>query len=591
MKSVYKLTAIVIPVIYLFFVFAHFYNGQPIEYDDGILINPLKNITSITDYMNARSNFLIWDVQPVRDFSYITDIKFNNFFSFWNLQRVNFSIWIGCYFLVIFTIDALFDFFNINKKYDWIIFGSGIFLIHPVLQLGPFWISSRKHILAAFFILLSTYFFLKIKNLTRPTFFEIFIVSLFYLLSIFSQPITILLPAAFFILLILRHPFKSLTTINLLIFLLILSFIFFVCLYLNHQFYNVTYIRMNGGVIYNYVADNVAQVRLLTLGRFFYQVFDFTMASPVEHDRGSIRNIIGLLAMPIFFYLSIKGVGKKITIFSFSWFMLPILVVILGDVKLFALDTYLLSSFIAILFILVVFFSRFKFNYFLYILYIPLLLETYGYSKAFKNGLEIARYAQTKEITSFGQYALATSLLYHGHFDEAFKESYALSKINSNFDHLNHLLPASLYGSKELSVNTKIRIFKSWPKNYFYTNFYHSLLYQIGSRNFHHYQYQALQNIDTAITMPELRKHVFESLIFIVLNCESTKKEYCKSHYKELKNKYFHFFKDTDYEFEIVTKLTRAINEKSWATSEKTYYHKINYILFYRNDRCSYYSF
>lgn len=587
MKNLQKYIIFIIPIIYIFFIYDHFISGRPIEYDDGILLDPLLKVHSLKDYFEARKSLQIWDVQPVRDLSYLVDFQLQKFVPAWNVQRSNFFIWICIYLILIKLLNLILSHFNFPPKQNWIIFFSGIFLIHPVLQLGPFWISSRKHILACLFILLATYFFFKIKQLNRPTARESFLVCLFYLLSVLSQPITILIPGIYLLVLVIKFPLKTLFNRNLYLFIFFFTLIFILSMWANYYFYNIVYVKMNSGTIYKYVADNVTQVRLLTFGRFFYQVFDYTMASPIEHDRGSVRNIIGLLSIPIFYYLSIKVLGRNVSIFSLLWFLLPLMVVTLGDVKLFALDTYLITSFVAILILLACFFVRYKFNYFLYLLYIPLLIESHNYSKAFVNGLGIARYANKKEITSFGQYAIATSLLYHGHFDEAFREGYALSKINSNFDHLNHLLPASLYGSVNLSNKTKIRIFKSWPQNYFYTNFFHSLLYPINSKNFHFYQYKALDFIDTAFTIPELRKHIFESLIYIKLHCEEVRKTFCEQKFETAKKRYFTDYEKTNYEFEITTKLTRNSEAKSNILITRNYYQKVNFILFYKNNLCS----
>lgn len=508
--------------------------GKPIGYDDPILIEPMLKVNNLKDYLSLINQNIIWDVQPIRDLSYFIDIQLMKLIPFWNFHITNLIIWaLISITLYHFFKEFLSHFAKINKQ--WIYLITLYFFLNPVFQIGPFWLSSRKHILSTFFALLAGYITVKFKNTILKNYKYTCLIILFYFLSIFSHPITLMLPV-FIILFIfnLKSPKEWISPQALFLFLGLLVISIWGA-YENYYFYNEKYPLMNNGSSYKLTSDNLLQVRLLTLGRFFYQIFDFSFSSPVEHDRGSIRNIIGLLTLPIFIYLSLKMNKFKSTFFSILWFILPITIVIFGDVKLFALDTYLLTASFGILSIILLFLFRIKFQFMYYLLLVPLFFDLRTYADAFLDNYELAKYATRKELSTFSQYSLTLSLISRGNYNEAFKEAYALSRLAPNFPDLNYLLPISLFGATQISRTNKIKIFEKWNNNNFFATYFHSLLYLNNSQKFRTLQDLAIQQAPAALKFKDVKDITMASLAAYEFYCEPNKKTFCKSQIDEIK--------------------------------------------------------
>lgn len=536
MKTLNQKILFFFPLIILLLYFAAtwdlFNNNQLSTYDDPVIINPLYDVKSIADYFEHKKLGLIWDVQPIRDLSYILDIHINRVIPLWSFQKINFLIW---YLTCIFFYFFICSFFKVflstqySRYRHWILFFAILYTIHPVMQLGPFWLSSRKHLLSALFISISGWLLLKVCREKEITFKDSLLISFFYCISIFSHPITIFFPFFALICLYFCELTKKINRTNLFVLVGSLLIIMFSAAYLNYLFYHVSYPQMTASKSYKFFTENMTQVRLLTLGRFFYQIFDFTMASPFEHDRGSIRNIIGLLSLPIFIYIGIKKIPLKPLLTSLTWFVFPLILVILGDVKLFALDTYLIIASIGIIITLIAFCSRFDFHWSLYLIAFLFLRETQIYSHAFLDGLSLAKYAQEKEVTAFGQYSLATAYLNSNRFDEAFEESFALSKLTNNQLELEFLLPISLYNSKRISNKKKVELFEKWQNNGFLSSFYYSLLLPKGSYKFHMLQEKAMSKAHEVFKLPDSNQLLMKTVAYYIVNCPKEKSYDCWS--------------------------------------------------------------
>lgn len=525
-------------LIFFIFFIAYFFcvsnlliDGKPIGYDDPIIIDPLFKVHSLKDYFELRDKLKIWDIQPVRDLSYIIDIQIKKRIPFWSFYHSHFLYWIFtlvCFFLFIkeFLIKYSSN-YHYKNLITWSFFLGLIFFTNPIYQLGPLWLSSRKHILSALFIFIAGYFTVKYSEKIRTQLSYVFFISFFYGLSVFSQPITILFPVFVFFVLIFENNLRNFVQKNIILLFIALGSITLTNAYLNYVFYHKTYPLMNEGHGYKLVLENIWQVRLLGLGRFFYQFFDFTMASPIEHDRGNIRNIIGLLCLPPFLYYCYKKIPFRFLFLSFLWFLLPLSVVLLGDVKLFALDTYLIIASFGIFSLFGYLLHKKEFNPFYFLIIIPLLYETQKYSYAFGQNLRLARYATEKEETNFGYYSLATSLLSNGYSDEAFEKSYILSKLSTNFKQLEYLLPMSLIGAKRIPHQRKAKILKEWNFNSFYTTFYYSTLLSPKSQEFRKAQDLLPKQVDSTFQFPDINGATIMILAFYINHCEEKQRRHC----------------------------------------------------------------
>ncbi len=490
--------------LYLISVFSLLKNGHPINYDDPLLIPPIESLKSFQHYIDLVKNGTIWDIQPVRDLTYFIDYTLIKRTHFWSYYYSNFFIWILIYFGVYkLTIQACIFFNTLNENTKkWCLFFSTIFFVHTIFQLGPFWISSRKHILSCLFIFLaSNYlfrFFNEVKNQNLKT---VFLIAIFYMLSVFSHPITILFPGFILVVYIIKKIEKKRLFF---ILLFLVSLIFVLCSALNYYYYFVVFVKQTGvNASVKLIVEDPFQVRFLTFGRFFYQIFDPTMASPFEHDRGSVLNLVGLLTFPIFIYLASKILDYKKVIIACAWFFFPLMLVIANDIKLFALDTYVITASWGIFILLCLGFSRFKFSFLYYFFILPLLYLNFNYANAFLNDLSLAYYAHNKEVSIFNQYALAKTLINYQKFDEGFVESYALSKITPSLSELNYFLPISILYAKKIPYKTKIKLFENLNLKSFYRYYYYSLMFPVGSFNFKKYQHLAILHIHTMFTDKE----------------------------------------------------------------------------------------
>ena len=507
-KLFWFLTFLII-LVYVYSTLPFLTTFTTIKYDDPILLDPLKNITSLSSYIDTYLNYEIWDIQPVRDFTYLFDLFLIKHLSFWNHHIINFLVWglIGVYgFFCLRKLQLILS--SIENRsfpdaYKWASFFILLYLVFPAMQIGPFWVANRKHILACLFILLSFYHLLDAYLNSQLDKKKIALISLFYLLSVFSQPITIFYPAFVFIFyFLLKYKNNLFDTIKKSFWLWVILGLFSVLAAVaNYIFYYKFYPIMSQGAV-DFVPEHIWQYRLLTLGRFFYQSFDFTLAMPVEHDPGSVRNIIGLLSLPIFFWWALKQIGPKLMLISFSWFMFPISLIIIRNVKLFGLDSYLIVSFFGIISTLTLIFSRYSFKNYFYILFVPVLYFSTQYSQLYKDDLKLAQYAYSKEVTLFSQYALANTLLNRGRSDEAFQEFYALFKIAPLYKELPFVLPLALFDSKKIAPKVKQNLLYEWSKNGFYAHSFYALTYPPGSKRFLDNMERAMQKVEESFKLP-----------------------------------------------------------------------------------------
>lgn len=154
-----------------------------LNYDDFALLQPLKTVTSFSDYELLRDRGLVFDLQPVRDVSYWLELQLEEPLSVRNSQLVNLILWITCL--------ALFQFIVWHERYDAVqsvfcLFWVGL---HPIVTESVDWISGRKHILSAMF-LLSTVALVLVSRRRRSSF-TLVLAFIAYGLALLSQPLSL----------------------------------------------------------------------------------------------------------------------------------------------------------------------------------------------------------------------------------------------------------------------------------------------------------------------------------------------------------------------------------------------------------------
>lgn len=169
----------------IFIFFPHFLN-KPYALDREIIIKPLQSVSSPSEYLAKLNEGKILDVQPIRDISHLIDIFIEKSFGF---------SWIGelhNLFLLLLTCIFLFEIFKKYFEEKIAVLGVFIFCNHPTIFNIFIEETSRKHILAVLFTLISFYFFKSDRLANNIKYRLISYIS--FLLSLLSCPITILFP-------------------------------------------------------------------------------------------------------------------------------------------------------------------------------------------------------------------------------------------------------------------------------------------------------------------------------------------------------------------------------------------------------------
>lgn len=166
-------------------VYAPLFRQDPLlNRDDLDLIEPLKQVSGLGSYFSGIAEGRIFDVAPVRDLTFKANLLAAGIpvlggFHFWNSV-----IWSLCALLVFLILRA--------KNFSPTAVYASILLLacHPAMVNTVSWVSARKHLLAAFFILVAT----AAVVTGRPRRHRTAWITFCYFLAVFSQPIVLLWP-------------------------------------------------------------------------------------------------------------------------------------------------------------------------------------------------------------------------------------------------------------------------------------------------------------------------------------------------------------------------------------------------------------
>lgn len=293
---------------------------------DSSLILPLfENFDGLWGYLKALFNLQTYDVQPVRDLSLFID------WSIYRSTKINTALfqnilwwWVAS----VFVFKTLMEIKpTLQKNYLWGI--TVLFSVYPLFASSLNWGIARKHILAFMFIMMATYYFLKHKNSWK--------MHLFYALSVFSQPITILWPLWVNVSLFLESRQSLKTQIK----LLPTYLIFLTGFFSNYIYYKYSPVfKMSFGSKTSEPFNLVD--KFLGLGHYFFQtVFPYLPANSYKLDHWSV--LAGLVFCLFFIGFSFKFFPKRSWLLQWgTFFIFPLLVVLVQPH--FLSDTYLLTS-------------------------------------------------------------------------------------------------------------------------------------------------------------------------------------------------------------------------------------------------------
>ena len=333
-----------------------------LNYDDNIVVAPMEKITSLNDYFSKINTGEIFDRQPVRDLSFWFDFQIKKHFSIPFHHFHNLMIW----FLISVSLFYILIYTNISRRIA--AFMVTLFAFHPCLTNALSWVTARKHLLSAFFILLATLIIVRIlkpQDKSRSSDLEadspfslwaIISISFLYLFSSFSQPINIAWPLwvfSFYYFHTLNahkgidwiffdgpNRFQSRLFFSLLA--LILLFVFLI----NNHYYEGTYLIQSGGVgKYISPEENLLSYKILALGASVFQAFIPVWPTPSSYYPGSAKNLIGMLILILSLYALIKFSLKEKRKDLLVWVLfalLPLAVIILKMTNIFGSDTYLI---------------------------------------------------------------------------------------------------------------------------------------------------------------------------------------------------------------------------------------------------------
>lgn len=310
----------VLTVIYLDYLKADGLIGR----DDTLMVQPLLKTHSLSDYVSKVAKNEILDIQPVRDLTFLINIKIHDWLDFSTFHGLN---------LILFFV-AIYLFSNLLKALEFsfnsIIVGTLIFSFHPLMVSAVGWIASRKHTLALIFILLTILEFVKKKDVNWKT-------SIYFLLSVMSHQIFFLFPIWVWFYARLKDwkINRSMLTI-----MTCLAWIF-----VGIATYKTFYINI-GDVYYTDSAstfDNISRY-ILSIGRsFILMAFPYSIST--IYSQGSLWNIIGIPLLILTVYVFYKGKAWRSTM---PWLFLAILAHLPTYIA-FINDTYLYLGLICLI--------------------------------------------------------------------------------------------------------------------------------------------------------------------------------------------------------------------------------------------------
>ena len=220
----------------------------------------MEELSSLKDYFQKLFSLQGLDFQPVRDLSLYIDLKIFRLTGI-NLFIINNClIWSGC----CYQIFQLSKFRNQEENSGFLLACVFCFSVHPVFSQTINWSMGRKHLLAVFFILFATNYFLKmIEGKKNGNW-----IFLPYLLSLLSVPVSLLWPvwAVITIFILKRESVrKNLTRIIPLFGIMIPIAALNYAYYFNSEVYKEIFIQKKDSIDYSKIFHH--------LGQYLKQIF------------------------------------------------------------------------------------------------------------------------------------------------------------------------------------------------------------------------------------------------------------------------------------------------------------------------------
>lgn len=503
-----------------------------LSYDDNVLLTSLSKIENLRHYFDSILNGFILDIQPVRDFSFYLDFKIKAFFPAYSFHFTNVIVWICiCYFVrKIFLKQSTDNYYIIGLLVL-------LYALSPVSANSVAWIAARKHLLSTLFIICATYLTLLHKNSLTTR--RVFLISLFYLLSCYSQPINTLwiIWLGYYIYSNGKYKFSvKLLIIN--------SIISLVSICTNFYYYKIIYARNVSPIskFTNYTSLDLGDP-LLAIGRYFYQSLYPFAALPSTHYQGSWENMAGLILLTIFLAFCYKEIRKGQTslLLAIIYYFFPLVLVTINMTNVFCSDTYLLNSSIGFYWCLLIFSEKLKsknlltFSLASYVLIVS--IYTFNYVSIFNNEDELWLYSQKKEATSQTTVIASSIYVKQKRFKESFELIEELQERWPNQPYLPQVIAENLFYNPNIKTQLKIEklleIAPKMPSTYLYLSVLYG--YEKDKEGLEKVLYLIFQ--DSVKFNMEFRGSEIKIAAIFLYTCEFYKLGNCKTHVEEFKSK------------------------------------------------------
>lgn len=298
-------------------------SGPVLDRDDATLLGPLRHLHGVGEYLSLLLHHQVLDVQPVRDLSLWLDLKLSAALGHATFHATNL--------LLLIALLALAQRLWVARLGRTRAVAVAVLLlaVHPAIANTVSWISARKHLLSAVFILVAT---LLLERDERPR--TLVLAGVAFALSVLSQPITVLWPLWLGVDRALRKGPRA-GAVRMAPFLLVALPVAAV----NLAYYAGAYAQTGSAKFVG--GPGTATVSLLALGRYLFNALCPFVIS-VEYEPGRLFNLIGLALLPLAVFFSVKRLGRATALPAWAFFAFPLVTVTARMTNIFVSDTYLL---------------------------------------------------------------------------------------------------------------------------------------------------------------------------------------------------------------------------------------------------------
>jgi hypothetical protein len=346
-----------------------------------------------------------------------------------------------------------------------------VFVFSPIVMSSVGWIAARKHLLSTMFILQA----LKEvnKNLNSGSSIKGFAkITVYYFLSVLSQPINVLFPLSV-VWISLKN--KSKAWLRFKIFL-ISSSIFWAGI--NFYYYQNQYVRQTAGdgkFTDGAVFDLAMSAR--AFGRYVFSTLvplDYVM-TPLSSE--SWKNDVGLILF--FLIVILSGFSKKRKYLDFFvLFIIPLLPVLIFPTRIFASQSYLLTSFVAYVLFLSELQNDFKnAGRVGFVLILINLLCSIHYVTKLGDSDKISKFSNQKEKTTMSTMGEIERLIKTKNHKLAQREIEELARYKIKNRYLPYLTAKNIYLDESLSADQKIEFLQKEKLDTPYADLILALLY------------------------------------------------------------------------------------------------------------------